>query len=155
LDCRSRAMTPVEMTDPSVTVLIVNTNVRHALTEGKYKERRRQCEAAARSLKVQALRDATLEALEAAQGQLEPEVFRRARHVITENARTLDAAKAIGASDWPTVGRLMYASHASLRDDYEVSCPELDAVVEISRGIGEEGGMLGCRMTGAGFGGCA
>ncbi len=155
LDCRSRQMTPVELIDPSVTVLIVNTNVRHNLTEGRYKERRRQCEQAAKALKVQALRDATLERLDAAQGHLEPEVFRRAHHVISENARTLDVVKAIGGADWETVGRLMYASHESLRDDYQVSCPELDAVVEIAHTIGESGGMLGCRMTGAGFGGCA
>ncbi len=155
LDCRSRHMTPVAMTDPAVTVLIVNTNVRHALTEGRYQDRRRQCEEAARALKVKALRDATLEELEGAQAHLEPEVFRRARHVISENSRTLQAADAISSSDWMTMGRLMYESHDSLRNDYEVSCRELDAVVEIARGIGEDGGMLGCRMTGAGFGGCA
>ncbi len=155
LDCRSREMTPVEMTDPAVTVLIVNTNVRRGVAEGHYRERRRQCEQAAQSLKVPALRDATLEALEGAQAHLEPEVFRRARHVITENARTLHAVNAIAAADWLSVGRLMYESHASLRDDYQVSCPELDAVVEIAQNIGEAGGMLGCRMTGAGFGGCA
>ena len=155
LDCRNQAMTPVEMVDESITVLIINTNVRHSLTEGRYKERRRQCEAAARALKVPALRDTTVEELEAAQGHLEPEVFRRARHVITENQRTLDAVKAIQSADWRKMGELMYESHASLRNDYEVSCPELDMVVEIARSIGEEGGVLGCRMTGAGFGGCA
>ena len=155
LDCRSRTTTPVAMTDPAVTVLIINTNIRHKLAESEYAKRRSQCEAAARVLKVPALRDATPEALEAARGQMEPVVFRRARHVITENARTLEAAKAIQASDWPAVGRLMYASHASLRDDYAVSCPELDTVVEIARAMGAAGGVIGCRMTGGGFGGCA
>ena len=155
LDCRSRTTTPVPMTNPDVTVLIINTNVRHKLAEGEYAKRRSQCEAAARVLKVAALRDATLEALEAARGQLDPVVFRRARHVISENERTLQAARAIQASDWAAVGQLMYASHASLRDDYEVSCPELDAVVEIAQEIGEAGGVIGCRMTGGGFGGCA
>jgi galactokinase len=82
-------------------------------------------------------------------------VFRRARHVISENERTQQAAGALQASDWASVGRFMYDSHASLRDDYEVSCKELDAVVEIAQSIGARGGMLGCRMTGAGFGGCA
>jgi galactokinase len=155
LDCRSRTTTPVAMTDPAVTVLIINTNIRHKLAEGEYGKRRAQCEAAARSLKVPALRDATPEALEASRAKLEPVVFRRARHVITENDRTLRTAKAIQASDWPAVGQLMYASHASLRDDYQVSCPELDTVVEVAQSMGDAGGIIGCRMTGGGFGGCA
>jgi galactokinase len=154
LDCRSRTTTPVAMTDPEVTVLIINTNVRHKLAESEYSKRRSQCEAAARVLKVAALRDATPEGLDGVQRQLEPVVFRRALHVISENERTLHAARAIQASDWDTVGQLMYASHASLRDDYEVSCPELDVVVELLRAIGEAGGVIGCRMTGGGFGGC-
>ena len=82
-------------------------------------------------------------------------MFRRARHVITENERTLQAARAIQAGDWPAVGQLMYASHASLRDDFAVSCAELDAVVEIAEALGEAEGVIGCRMTGGGFGGCA
>jgi galactokinase len=154
LDCRSRRTTPVAMTNPDVTVLIINTNVRHKLAEGEYAKRRAQCETAARVLKAPALRDATIKGLDAAQGQLDPVVFRRARHVISENERTLQAARAIQASDWATVGQLMRASHASLRDDYEVSCPELDVVVEIAQEMGEAGGVIGCRMTGGGFGGC-
>jgi len=154
LDCRSRTTTPVAMTDPAVTVLIINTNVRHKLAESEYAKRWSQCEVAAHALKVPALRDATLEGLEAARGQLDPVVFRRARHVISENERTLQTARAIQASDWAAAGRLMYASHASLRDDYEVSCPELDAAVEIAQAMGDEGGVIGCRMTGGGFGGC-
>jgi len=155
LDCRSRTTTPVAMTDPTVTVLIINTNIRHKLAESEYAKRRSQCEAAARVLKVPALRDATPELLEAARGQMEPVVFRRARHVISENERTVQAAQAIQASDWAKVGQLMYASHTSLREDYEVSCPELDTVVEIAHAMGAAGGMIGCRMTGGGFGGCA
>ena len=155
LDCRSRTTTPVAMTDPAVTVLIINTNIRHKLAESEYAKRRSQCEVAAHALKVPALRDATLEGLEAARGQLDPVVFRRARHVISENERTLQTARAIQASDWAAAGRLMYASHASLRDDYEVSCPELDTVVGIAQAMGDEGGVIGCRMTGGGFGGCA
>jgi galactokinase len=81
-------------------------------------------------------------------------VFRRARHVISEIERTIHAAEGIRASNWPTVGQLMFASHRSLRDDYEVSCKELDAMVEIAEGIGIKGGVFGCRMTGGGFGGC-
>jgi galactokinase len=155
LDCRSRETTSVPMTDPSVTVLILNTNVRHKLAESEYAKRRAGCEEAARALKVPALRDASMEMLSAARNQLEPEVFRRARHVITENARTLEAARALQASDWPTMGRLMYASHESLRDDYEVSCPELDLLVNIAHELSERDGVIGCRMTGGGFGGCA
>jgi galactokinase len=155
LDCRSRTTTPVAMTRPEVTVLIVNTNVRHRLAEGEYAKRRVQCESAARVLKVSALRDATTEALTAARRRMEPVVFRRARHVISENERTLQAAQAIQASDWTKVGELMHASHASLRDDFEVSCRELDAVVQLASEVGLGGGMIGCRMTGGGFGGCA
>jgi galactokinase len=155
LDCRTRVTEPVPMTDPDVTVLIINTNVRHKLADGEYAKRRAQCEAAARSLKLRSLRDASERELNAGRSSMEEVAFRRARHVITENKRTQKAARAVHASDWESAGRLMYASHASLRDDYEVSCRELDAVVEIAQGIGESGGMLGCRMTGAGFGGCA
>jgi galactokinase len=154
LDCRSRTTTSVPMTDPAVTMLVINTNVRHKLAESEYAKRRSQCEAAARVLKVKALRDVTPAALEAARRQMDPVVFRRARHVVSENERTVQAAQAIQNSDWPTVGRLMYASHLSLREDYEVSCPELDAVVEMAQEMGPEGGVIGCRMTGGGFGGC-
>jgi galactokinase len=155
LDCRSRTTTPVPMTDPAVTVLIINTNIRHNLAESEYAIRRSRCEVAARVLKVAALRDANIEALMAARRQMEPVVFRRARHVISENERTLQAAQAIQASDWAKVGQLMYASHTSLREDYEVSCPELDTVVEVAQEMGPAAGMIGCRMTGGGFGGCA
>jgi galactokinase len=155
LDCRSRTTTSVPMTDPTVTVLIINTNIRHKLAETEYAKRRAGCEAAAKVLNVPALRDASLKDLTAARKRLDPVVFRRARHVITENQRTLRAARAIQARRWADVGKLMYASHDSLRDDYEVSCPELDAIVEIARGISPKDGMFGCRMTGGGFGGCA
>ncbi len=154
LDCRSRKPELVPMTDPSVSLLITNTNVKHELTGGEYAKRRAQCEQAAKLLGVGSLRDATLENLKQAQPRMEDVVFRRARHVIGEIARTPAAAKEVRASNWPEVGRLMYASHASLRDDYEVSCAELDAVVEIAQGIGTKGGVIGCRMTGGGFGGC-
>jgi len=154
LDCRSRTTVPVPM-DPAVTILIVNTNVRHKLADGEYARRRDECLIAAQTLQVPALRDADLAQLTAAKARLDPVVFRRARHVITENQRTLDAAAAIQSADWPEAGRLMYASHASLRDDFQVSCPELDTVVEAARKLGEDTGLLGCRMTGAGFGGCA
>ena len=155
LDCRSRKTELVPMTDASVAVLIINTNVKHELTGSEYPARRKQCEAAAKILGVPSLRDATPEALELAKGRMDEVVFRRARHVIGEIERTVHAAEGVRASNWPTVGQLMYASHASLRDDYEVSCKELDAIVEIAGAIGLKGGMIGCRMTGGGFGGCA
>jgi len=104
---------------------------------------------------VASLRDATADALEDGRGKMDGVVYRRARHVIGEIERTVHAAAGIRESNWPAVGNLMYASHASLRDDYEVSCRELDAVVEIAASIGLAGGVYGCRMTGGGFGGCA
>jgi galactokinase len=154
LDCRSRETQLVPMNDASVQLLIANTNVRHELANGEYASRRAQCEAAAKILGVASLRDATAEMLESAKGKMDEVVFRRARHVIGEIERTLHAAEGVRASNWETVGQLMYASHASLRDDYEVSCKELDAIVEISGAIGVKGGIYGCRMTGGGFGGC-
>lgn len=155
LDCRTRTPRAVPMTDPDITVLVINTNVRHKLADGEYGKRRAQCEMAAKALGVPALRDADLDRLAAAKDRIDPVVFRRARHVITENQRTLDMAEAIAAGQWAEAGALMYASHKSLRDDYEVSCRELDAVVEIARELGEKEGVIGCRMTGGGFGGCA
>ena len=155
LDCRSRQTELVPMNDPSVALLIVNTNVKHELGSGEYAKRRAQCEAAAKILGVPSLRDADPGALEAAKNRMAEVVYRRARHVIGEIERTLHAAEGIRASNWPTVGNLMYASHTSLRDDYEVSCAELDAVVDIAEAIGVKGGVFGCRMTGGGFGGCA
>jgi galactokinase len=154
LDCRSAGATYVAMTDPSVSVLIINTHVRHSLAAGEYARRRAQCEAAARALGVPALRDATPAALEACAGALDPVLVRRARHVISENARTLEACEALRTGAWPRMGTLMSASHASLRDDFEVSCAELDAAVAIASGLGEAGGVFGARMTGGGFGGC-
>jgi galactokinase len=154
LDCRSRTPELVPMTDPSVALLITNTNVKHELTGGGYAKRRAQCQEAARVLGVPSLRDATADMLEHARGRLDPVVWRRACHVITEIQRTLQAAQAVRASNWPVLGQLMYASHSSLRDNYDVSCAELDAVVEIAQAIGSNGGLIGCRMTGGGFGGC-
>jgi len=154
LDCRSRKTELVPVNDPTVQLLIANTNVKHELANGEYAKRRAQCEAAAKILGVPSLRDATAGALEIVRGKMDDVVFRRARHVIGEIERTVHAAEGVRASNWPTVGQLMYASHASLRDDYEVSCRELDVVVEIAETIGVKGGVYGCRMTGGGFGGC-
>ena len=155
LDCRTRKTELVPMNDLSVELLIVNTNVKHELGSGEYAKRRAECEAAAKILGVNSLRDATADQLERAKNKMSEVIYRRARHVIGEIERTVRAAKDIRASNWISAGELMYASHASLRDDYEVSCPELDAVVEIAEEIGVSGGVYGCRMTGGGFGGCA
>jgi galactokinase len=154
IDCRTRQTELVPMNDPSVELLIVNTNVKHELASGEYATRRAECEAAAKILGVTSLRDATAGQLERAKGEMSEVVYRRASHVIGEIKRTLQAAQDIRASNWAGTGELMYASHAALRDDYEVSCTELDAVVEIAEGIGSTGGVYGCRMTGGGFGGC-
>jgi galactokinase len=155
LDCRTRKTELVPMSDPSVELLVVNTNVKHELGSGEYAKRRAECEQAAKILGVTSLRDATADQLEKAKGKMSEVVYRRARHVIGEIERTTHAAEAIRQSNWPAVGQLMYASHAALRDDYEVSCRELDVVVEIAENIGYQGGVYGCRMTGGGFGGCA
>jgi galactokinase len=154
LDCRSRKTELVPMSDPSVALLVVNTNVKHELGSGEYAKRRAECEQAAKILDVKSLRDATAVQLEKARGKMSEVVYRRARHVIGEIERTVLAAEGLRNSNWPTVGNLMYASHAALRDDYEVSCTELDVVVEIAESIGLKGGVYGCRMTGGGFGGC-
>ncbi len=155
LDCRSYKTELVPMSDASVALLIVNTNVRHELTGGGYAQRRIQCETAAKILGVSALRDVAAERLESARDKMDEVVFRRARHVVGEIERTVLAAEGVRASNWLSVGQLIYASHDSLRDDYEVSCKELDVVVEIAGDIGVKGGIYGCRMTGGGFGGCA
>ena len=154
LDCRSRQIEHIPFSDPNVTVLIINTNVKHELSGGEYAERRSQCESAARKLGVASLRDATLSQLESCRSELSEAEYRRARHAIGEIARTIEGAAAIKANQWPQIGQLMYASHNSLRDDYEVSCPELDLLVELARSIGPSGGVIGSRMTGGGFGGC-
>lgn len=154
LDCRSRQIEYIPLVDPQITVLIVNSNVRHELTGSEYAERREQCESVARKLGLRSMRDATLEQLNSDRLKIDAIEFRRARHAITEIARTIKAAEAIRASDWDQIGALMYASHKSLRDDYEVSCPELDLLVDLAQDLGKDKGVIGARMTGGGFGGC-
>ncbi|XP_064322934.1 galactokinase isoform X2 [Phalacrocorax carbo] len=151
IDCRSLETVLVPLTDDSLAVLITNSNVRHTLTGSEYPTRRRQCEEAAAALGKASLRDATMAELEAARSRLGEEVYRRARHVIGEIARTAQAAQALRDRDYETFGRLMVESHNSLRDDYEVSCPELDELVAAAL---EVDGVYGSRMTGGGFGGC-
>lgn len=152
LDCRTNDTRHVPFNDPELVLLVVNTEVKHTLNDGGYAARRDQCYAAAERLGVSSLRDATAEQVAAAEAKLDEKEFTRARHVVGEIARTLAACDALAAGDYPAFGELMYASHASLRDDYEVSCDELDTIVE--RAAAQDG-VYGARMTGGGFGGCA
>lgn len=149
LDTRSLEIRYAPIPEGLVAVLC-DTQKPRALTDSAYNERRSQCEEAAKILGVSALRDATLEQLEAAKAKLSDVVYRRARHVITEDDRCVAFADALERADLPELGRLMRASHESLRDDYEVSCPELDAMAEAAWAAP---GCVGARMTGAGFGG--
>ena len=154
IDCQLELVRVVPFDDPAVSVLICNTNIRHALADGAYSRRRAECAEAARQLGVPSLRDASPEMVETARGIFDPVVRRRARHVVTENVRTLAAAAHLEQRDFAKVGELMFESHRSLRDDFEVSCTELDTLVDAAGEIGAAGGVLGARMTGGGFGGC-
>jgi len=154
LDCRSTEVQLVPLADPDVEVLIINTNVKHELTGSEYPLRRSQCETAARTMGVRSLRDASPALLAEFSASLDPVLQCRARHVIGEIERTEMAAQCLAAGQWARLGELMYASHASLRDDYEVSCQELDLLVELAQKHGAGGKVIGSRMTGGGFGGC-
>lgn len=151
IDCRSLETSAVTMPENGV-VMIINTNKKRGLVDSEYNTRRQQCEEAARILNVSALRDATLEDLLAKKALMSEVVYRRARHVITENSRTLDAAEALRQGDLTTLSQLMMQSHHSMRDDFEITVNEVDSLVEIVKSvIGDRGGV---RMTGGGFGGC-
>ena len=150
IDCRSLESRLVPVPD-SIAVVVLDTATRRGLVDSAYNERRAACERAAAYFGVKALRDVTPEQLAARGDGLDAVTRKRARHVITENARTLAAADALERGDVATLGTLMDASHVSLRDDFEVSRPELDAIVRLARA---HPACLGARMTGAGFGGC-
>jgi galactokinase len=151
LDCRSTAteQIPLEPENADLQLVVADTRVHHDLADGQYAARRSECRQAAELLGIPALRDVTPEQLDDAAARLEPVLLRRARHVVTEQARVQDAVVALRDGDWPALGRLLSASHASLRDDYEVSVPELDGAVDAAEGAG----ALGARVTGGGFGG--
>jgi galactokinase len=156
LDCRdfSKQFVPIDPAD--VSVVVVNSMVKHELSGGEYAERRAQCEEGVAILQkkkpaVKALRDATPVMIESARGAMSDEVFRRCRHVVTENARATQFARHLEAKQYDQAGVLMVQSHDSLRDDYEVSTPELDYLVETAAA---SLGCYGSRMTGGGFGGC-
>lgn len=151
IDCRSLQTTSIPMPEEMV-IMIINSNKKRGLVDSEYNTRRQQCETASKAFSVKALRDLSLEQLQQGVDKIEPVVFKRARHVITENGRTLEAAKALKANDLKRMGQLMAESHASMRDDFEITVPEIDSLVEIvKKQLSEEGGV---RMTGGGFGGC-
>jgi galactokinase len=149
VDCRSldAQSVPLDLRAAGLALVVCDTRVERGLADTGYNDRRATCERAAHMLGIEELRDATEGDLDLLSGA----ELKRARHVISENARVLEAVEALGDRDFDEFGRLMYASHASLRDDYEVSTPELDTFVETA----EQHGARGARLTGAGFGGCA
>jgi galactokinase len=155
LDCRSLEYQLLPLPE-NVRLVICNTMVKHELSSSKYNTRRAECEAGARHFaeslpNVRALRDVTMNDFERHGGGLSEAIFKRCRHVIAENERVLEAAAALERDDLRAMGELMAESHRSLRDDYEVSCAELDTMVDLAAGID---GVYGARMTGGGFGGC-
>lgn len=156
IDCRSLATTHVPLPPApdgaQTAVVILDTATRRGLVDSAYNERRRQCETAAAFFDVKALRDVSIADFLAAEAELDPLTRRRARHVITENVRTLNAATAMKNGDAVLLGQLMNESHVSLRDDFEVSSEALDVMVAVAQA---QDGCYGARMTGAGFGGCA
>ena len=159
LDCRSLAFEAVPLqagTGHVPRLVVCNSMIRHQHAGGEYNVRRRQCEQAVQDIAtvhahITSLRDVDSAMLEALWARMDPTVFARARHVVSENGRVLEAARCLRRADYEGVGRAMAASHRSLRDDYQVSCPELDALVDFAISID---GTYGARMTGGGFGGC-
>ncbi|WP_312242232.1 galactokinase [Pantoea sp.] len=151
LDCRTLGTRPVPM-PKEVAVVIINSNFRRNLVGSEYNTRREQCETGARFFAQPALRDVDIERFRAVEHELDPQVAKRVRHILTENARTLEAAEALSKGDLKRMGELMAESHASMRDDFEITVPPIDTLVEIVKAvIGDRGGV---RMTGGGFGGC-
>lgn len=151
IDCRDLSLRAVSI-PKGAALLIVNSNVKRGLVESAYNERRAQCEEAAQLIGARSLREVSIERLERAAGALPPLTYRRARHVVSENKRTLEAAEALSAGDLSRFGQLMRASHDSLRADFEVTVPQVDLLAELlNQLIGARGGA---RMTGGGFGGC-
>ncbi len=155
LDCRDLSYSAVPLSE-GLSIVVCNSAVERRLDSSEYNLRRSECEEAVRVLNqkyggIEALRDASLEQLEAVRSELPDVPYRRARHVISENNRVVAAVEALQAGKTQEFGELLYRSHTSLRDDYEVSCKELDVLVDLAR---QAPGIVGARMTGAGFGGC-
>jgi galactokinase len=155
IDCRSLASRHVAIA-PNLRLLIANSGVRHQHAGGEYNLRREACEEGVRLLSrhlgpIKALRDVTPEQLEAKRRRLPDLIYRRCRHIVTENARVLEAERALEAGDFVACGRAMNASHVSMRNDFEITCPEVDMLVGLAQTVE---GVYGSRMTGGGFGGC-
>ena len=151
IDCRSLTTQAVAI-PAGIAVVIINSNVQRGLVGSEYNTRRRQCEEAARFFGVKALRDVGLSAFEARSPGLDQVTARRARHIITDSQRAIDLAVALETSDLPRISELMAQSHVSMRDDFEITVPPVDALVDIVKNVlGDDGGV---RMTGGGFGGC-
>ncbi|MBK0019020.1 galactokinase [Kosakonia cowanii] len=151
IDCRSLGTKAVSMPE-GVAIVIINSNFKRTLVGSEYNTRRQQCETGARFFQQKALRDVSLDQFNAVANELDPLVAKRVRHVLTENARTVEAAAALEKGDLQRMGELMAESHASMRDDFEITVPQIDTLVEIVKAtIGDKGGV---RMTGGGFGGC-
>ncbi|BCT75390.1 galactokinase [Sinomonas cyclohexanicum] len=153
LDCRDQSVELIPFDAPAagLAVLVVDTKVAHSHADGGYASRRAACELGAEVLGVEALRDVSSADLAEARGLLDPVTFRRVRHVVTEDERVLETVRILRAEGPRAIGGLLDASHASMRDDFEISCPELDLAVDTARAAG----ALGARMTGGGFGGSA
>ena len=153
LDCRdlSTRNIPFDVASHGLELLIIDTQAHHALTDGGYAERRASCESVAAKLGVKSMRELTKEQLDSSRDKLSESEYIRARHAVTEMKRVLDCVEALASEDFTQVGQLLNQSHNSLRDDYTVSCPELDTAVEASLAAG----ALGARMVGGGFGGSA
>ena len=151
LDCRSMKADHVPLDPEKVAVVVTDSKAEHELSGGEYADRRAACERASKHYGVASLRDLTPDKLESDRGDLDDETYRRARHVVGEIARVTSFAEALKAENFERAGEAMYASHASLRDDHNVSIDELDFLVETARGLD---GVYGSRMTGGGFGGC-
>jgi galactokinase len=154
LDCQSLEAEHIPLNSGAVAILISHSGVAHELGKGEYAKRRADCQRAARTLGVSSLRSVTPDQFKDAQARLDPLARRRARHVISEIQRGPAFARHLREADWEAAGALMVASHQSLKEDYEVSCAELDALVDIARQLGPDRGVFGSRLTGAGFGGC-
>ena len=153
LDCRTleSELVPLGLAEAGLAVLVIDTGVKHSHATGGYGERRAACERGAAAMGASSLRDLTVDDLPRAQQLLDDETFRRIRHVITENQRVLDTVAVLRAEGASAIGELLDASHRSMRDDFEISVPELDLAVETAVGAG----AIGARMTGGGFGGAA
>lgn len=151
IDCKSLSFHPIALPQ-NMAIVVIDSKVKRGLVDSEYNDRRQQCEAAAAKLEVACLRDATTQLLENNKKQLNDVEYKRARHVITENARTEKAALAFQMGDYRLLSRLMAESHASMRDDFEITTPELDYLVDIVSDVLKTQG--GVRMTGGGFGGC-